>query len=76
MIEMKLYAGLELKSTLGQRTNSIESRAGLTLAGAIDSLGIPRGAVAIAMVDGRQATLDAELRDGDRVALFPPIGGG
>ncbi len=76
MIEVNLYAGLELRSKSRARTNPVADRPGLTLEEAIDSLGIPQGAVAIALVNGHQARLDTELHDGDRVALFPPVGGG
>jgi len=37
---------------------------------------VAAAAVAIFMVNGRQSSLDTELRDGDRVGLFPLIGGG
>jgi len=30
----------------------------------------------LAFVNGRVASLDRILQDGDRLALFPPIGGG
>jgi len=76
MVEVKLFAGLELKSRLSLRQNLVEYRPGLTLGDAIDSLGVPRAAVAIFMVNGRQSSLDTELRDGDRVGLFPLVGGG
>ena len=76
MVEVRLFAGLELKSRLSVRRNLIEPRPGLTLGDAIDSLGVPRAAVAILMINGRQSRLDTELQDGDRVALFPLVGGG
>jgi molybdopterin synthase sulfur carrier subunit len=76
MLEVKLFAGLELKSWLSLRQNLVEYRPGLTLGDAIDSLGLPRAAAAILMVNGHQSRLDTELHDGDRVALFPPVGGG
>ena len=76
MVEVKLFAGLELKSRLSTRQNMVEYRPGLSLGDAIDSLGVPRAAVAIFMVNGRQSSLDTELRDGDRVGLFPLVGGG
>jgi molybdopterin converting factor small subunit len=39
-------------------------------------LGIPENETKIIMVNGRQATLRDPLSDGDRVALFPAVGGG
>jgi molybdopterin converting factor small subunit len=76
MVEVKLFAGLELKSRLSLRWNMVEYQPGLTLGEVIDSLGVPREAVAIFMVNGRQSRLDTELGDGDRVGLFPLVGGG
>lgn len=32
--------------------------------------------VAILLVNGRDAKAQTELRDGDTLALFPPVGGG
>lgn len=41
-----------------------------------ESLGLPLGEIAIIMVNGMHADLDTALADGDRVALFPAVGGG
>jgi molybdopterin converting factor small subunit len=46
------------------------------VAGLIDSLGIPRSQVFTVLVNGRHAAMDAVLQPGDRVSLFPPVGGG
>ena len=40
------------------------------------ALGIPAGEVAIIFVNGMHAAESAVLLDGDRVDLFPQIGGG
>jgi len=42
----------------------------------IRALGIPAGEVAIIFVNGAHATEATELRDKDRVGLFPAVGGG
>lgn len=43
----------------------------------IESLGLPSGEVAIAVVNGSAVVLEEALvSDGDRVQLYPPIGGG
>ncbi|MBW1734992.1 MAG: MoaD/ThiS family protein [Deltaproteobacteria bacterium] len=39
-------------------------------------MSIPGDRVKIIMVNGRSATLDHELKGDERVALFPPVGGG
>jgi sulfur carrier protein ThiS len=40
------------------------------------ALGIPATEVAIIFVNGMHATEATALRDGDRVGLFPAVGGG
>ncbi|MCB2192191.1 MAG: MoaD/ThiS family protein [Deltaproteobacteria bacterium] len=42
----------------------------------IRRLGLDPERIKIVMLNGRSASLDAELHDGDRVGLFPPVGGG
>ena len=44
-----------------------------SLAGVI---GIPLSEIKIVMVNGRQSALSTPVRDGDRVAYFPAVGGG
>jgi len=39
-------------------------------------MNIPRHKIKIIMVNGRNASFDFELRGGERVGLFPPVGGG
>jgi molybdopterin converting factor small subunit len=39
-------------------------------------IGIPEDAVTISLVNGLRQPLDYMLKDGDRVGLFPPLGGG
>ncbi len=40
------------------------------------SLSIPKGAIHLVFVNGRIASPGQRLHQGDRVALFPPVGGG
>lgn len=39
-------------------------------------LGIPDAEVAIYLINGRHSKLDAPVKDGDVLAIFPPVGGG
>ncbi len=39
-------------------------------------LGLPEAEVGVLLVNGRDASFDQGLRDGDRVTIIPPIGGG
>lgn len=77
-LEVRVFSGLE-KFMPGARFGQaieVERPEGTTVAGLIDSLGIPRGQVFTVLVNGRHATMDAVLQPGDRVSLFPPVGGG
>lgn len=39
-------------------------------------LDIPPEEIAILLINGRHSKLDSPVKDGDVVALFPPVGGG
>lgn len=60
------YTGLDLD--YGVHTGTAASLANL--------LGLPLGEIKFVMVNGRQSPMDIELKDGDRVAYFPAVGGG
>lgn len=42
----------------------------------IDYFHISYEEVAICLINGRHSRLDAPVKDGDVLALFPPVGGG
>ena len=43
----------------------------------VRQLGLPEGEIAVVAVNGRAVSLeDALVSDGDRVELYPPLGGG
>lgn len=42
----------------------------------LDVLNIAHDEVAIYLINGRHSKLDAPLKDGDILAIFPPVGGG
>lgn len=47
-----------------------------TVAGVLNAAGVPADKVKIIMINGVSASLDSTLSDGDRLGLFPPVGGG
>jgi molybdopterin synthase sulfur carrier subunit len=55
---------------------SLDVAPGTTLAQLLPLLSVPPEEVTIIMVDGRRRELDFALQGHERVALFPPIGGG
>jgi sulfur-carrier protein len=54
----------------------IEAKPDLTVLALMESLGIPAKEVKIVMLNGRSAPKDSPLNDGDRLGLFPAVGGG
>lgn len=42
----------------------------------LDKLEIPYEEVAIYLINGFHSKLDAPIKDGDVLAIFPPVGGG
>ena len=50
---------------------------GIACAGdVLKKMGIPAGEVSILLVNGFHKTPETPVKDGDIVALFPPVGGG
>jgi molybdopterin converting factor small subunit len=49
---------------------------GETAADLVARLGIPPAELKLVFINGAHVELDAKLADGDRVGLFPAVGGG
>jgi molybdopterin converting factor small subunit len=73
-IELKLYA------TLAQHQPDTAAAypvtAGTSVGQLIDSLGIDPEHVRLVFIDGRKQDQSTLLQGGERVGLFPPVGGG
>ncbi|HAZ27455.1 TPA: molybdopterin synthase sulfur carrier subunit [Candidatus Acetothermia bacterium] len=77
-VEIRLYADLG-RHTPDLRVGeprSVAVPAGTTVGDLLTKLGILPEVVRLVFVNGAARPLDWELRDGDRVGIFPPIGGG
>ncbi len=72
-LEIKLFASLRKYNPELER---IEVDDGITILELFEKAGIPPSEIAIVLVNGRHATLDQPLLDGETVAVFPPIAGG
>lgn len=73
MIEVRLFATFRD----GRDKVTLLSAKDFTSAGdIIDYLKIPRSEVAILLINGRYSAADTLVKDGDILALFPPVGGG
>jgi molybdopterin converting factor small subunit len=49
---------------------------GMTVGQVIDQLGIPKPRPTMILINGLQAGEDTPLKEGDLLALFPPLAGG
>lgn len=47
-----------------------------TVANLAEKLGLPLNEIKIVMVNGRHASLEQALCEGDRIGFFPAVGGG
>ena len=77
-VEVRVYSGLE-KFVNGAKFGEAiyvdlnDAATGRTL---IEKLGIPGEEIFTFMVNGLHKDLHAVLQDKDRIAMFPPVGGG
>lgn len=77
-VEVRLYADLQRYRPdlrVGE-PRSVAVPTGTTAGELLATLGIPTEVVRLVFVNGISRPLDQELHDGDRVGIFPPIGGG
>ncbi|HVN72770.1 MAG TPA: MoaD/ThiS family protein [Desulfomonilia bacterium] len=72
-ITIKLFASLR-KDRFDEDTRVYTS--GITGRRIVQDIGIPEKEIRLVFVNGRHASLEDLLADGDTLALFPPIGGG
>ncbi len=73
MIEVRIFA------TLRQNRDKITMMPAdqvHTITDILDKLAIPADEVSISLINGFHQKLQATVKDGDVVALFPPVGGG
>lgn len=75
---------IKLSTTLRDYSPGYDPEKGIELARAgeftaaeiADELGLPRDEIKFIMLNGRCQPLDAMVRDNDRLAFFPAVGGG
>lgn len=72
-ITVKLFATLREGRF---QIESLDFEQGVTVGRIIEKLNFPDHEVALMLVNGRHVEPDHVLREGDTLALFPPIGGG
>ena len=57
-------------------SSKLDVELGTTLSGFIESLSIKSGGALVVLVNGRCQEVGMELKEGDIVAVFPPVAGG
>lgn len=72
-VKVKLFANLR---NYGPEEQEIEMPGNATLADAIKGLNLPAEIPLLKIVNGEHRSPDHLLKEGDEVALFPPIAGG
>ena len=77
-VEVNLYATLKqyMKNEILSKSSAIDLEDGLCVKDIIQKLQIPADLVKLIFINGVHAKRDTILKDGDRLGLFPPVGGG
>jgi molybdopterin converting factor small subunit len=73
-IELKCYATLTRHTPPGAERYELPD--GASVAEIMKRLGLVQEDVKLIFVNGAKAELDTRLKDGDRLGLFPAVGGG
>lgn len=73
-IDLRLFATLSKKSPESGNRYSIEP--GMTVKTVLDQLGISPEEARLIFIDGVKKAAETRLYGGERVGVFPPVGGG
>ena len=77
---MKIHIRLELLATLKRYepdcTGKYAIKPGIQVRDILNKLDIPEYEVNLVFIDGKKGNLNSTLKGGERLGLFPPLGGG
>ena len=73
-IDIKLFASLSNFTPVAAEKYPIAP--GITVGMLLDQLGVPENEVKLIFIDGKKGDLTSTLLGGERVGIFPPVGGG
>ena len=76
MIEINLKLFATLTCYLPEFPEAFEVEEGTTVDALIDRLGVPKDQAKLIFINGRKQDSGYRLEAGDRVGIFPPVGGG
>ena len=77
---MKKYISVRLFATLSSCTPASSEnypvQPGMTVGDLIQELHVPEADVKLIFIDGVKGDLTSVLKGGERIGIFPPVGGG
>lgn len=73
-IQLKLFAGLQ--SFGPSAAEHFEIDPGITVRDLLTQIEMPAEKARLIFINGIKADLDTPLKGGERVGIFPPVGGG
>jgi molybdopterin converting factor small subunit len=73
-IQIKLFASLQCHTP--PEADQFPISSGQTVEDLLTTLGVSLSEVKLVFVNGIKGEMNAILKDGDRVGVFPPVGGG
>jgi molybdopterin converting factor small subunit len=74
-IDVKLYGDLKKFAPGGQTNFVLTLNPGATLGDVLRMVSMPMERC-VSLINGRRATIEAVIEDGDILVLFPPVSGG
>ncbi|MCL5074542.1 MAG: MoaD/ThiS family protein [Chloroflexi bacterium] len=75
-ISIRLFGDLRRFLAPGQDTLEVVLSEGSTVHDLIRTLNLPHGEIWVVSINGTLATREQDLKDGDKVEIFAPVGGG
>jgi molybdopterin converting factor small subunit len=73
-IQIKLFATLQRFMPASAENYAIET--GTTIRTLLQELNLPENKARLIFIDGIKAELTTVLKGGERIGIFPPVGGG
>jgi molybdopterin converting factor small subunit len=73
-IDLRLYATLQPYAPPNASCYPIE--AGTSIEMIIEDLAMPKDQIKLVFLNGVKCDLETQVKDGDRIGIFPPVGGG
>ncbi len=73
-IQLKLFATLSVLSP--ENTEDVPINPGITIEGLLEQVKIPKDKARLIFINGVKSDLGSQLKGGERIGIFPPVGGG